>query len=523
MKINLPVTTTEKTLSANHSLISITNLKGIITSVNDDFIQISGFTEDELVGKNHNIVRHPDMPPEAFADLWQTLKEGKSWMGLVKNRCKNGDYYWVDAYVSPVYEKNTIVGYQSVRTKPDRKHVDLANTLYKEIKQKHQPKFRIADIGVTLRGFVGILSLITLMLGSLYGIGEISLGAMLVSWFSSAVLGYAVARVVTQPLINAANDTKKLVDNGLLQKAYFGGANEITQMLLANKFLHAKINTMRGRVSQYAEQLELSAEKNAATAEQTNQGIKIHQSETDQVATAINEMTATVQEVARSAGQAATATHNANEQTLKGKSIVVDTSNAIQALANEVEKATEVIYKLGQESENIGSVVDVIRAITEQTNLLALNAAIEAARAGEQGRGFAVVADEVRTLASRTQQSTEEIHNMIAQLQSGTRHAVEVMEQGRNLAQNSVKQTALAGDALQTITDAVETITDMNAQIASAAEQQSAVADEINRNIANITDVIEHTADGAEQTFRSSEELTKLASQLKSLVMQSSI
>ncbi len=225
------------------------------------------------------------------------------------------------------------------------------------------------------------------------------------------------------------------------------------------------------------------------------QGLILEQKgEVDQVATAMTEMSATVHEVARNATEAAEAAQRADEETGKGKMVVSQAIEAIDLLANEVNDAAQVIHRLEQDSDEIGAVLDVIRGIAEQTNLLALNAAIEAARAGEQGRGFAVVADEVRTLAQRTQQSTQEIQNMIERLQSGAQDAVKAMEQGRSRAQVGVEQAAEAGVSLETIAQAVGTISDMNTQIATAAEEQSVVAEEINLNIVSISDMADKIA-----------------------------
>jgi methyl-accepting chemotaxis protein len=236
------------------------------------------------------------------------------------------------------------------------------------------------------------------------------------------------------------------------------------------------------------------------------------------VATAINQMSAKVQEVARNAVEAASAAQQADQTFNEGKLVVDRVIGAIGDLSNEVEKASGVIKQLETESNNIGSVLDVIKSIAEQTNLLALNAAIEAARAGEQGRGFAVVADEVRTLAGRTQSSTQEIEEMISKLQAGTSNAVKVMDQGMSMSRVGVDQAALAGEALQTINTAVEHISVMNSQIASAAEEQSSVTEEINRSIISINQVADQTSSGAQQTAAASDDLAKLTEQLKGLV-----
>ena len=276
--------------------------------------------------------------------------------------------------------------------------------------------------------------------------------------------------------------------------------------------------SMIGEITGSTAQLAAAAEQLTTITEHTSHGIRQQQAEIDQVATAVNEMVATVQEVARNAEQAAHAAQSADQSAKSGALVATEAMGGIDALVNEVEKSAAVIHELEAESENIGMVLDVIKGIAEQTNLLALNAAIEAARAGEQGRGFAVVADEVRTLASRTQKSTQEIHTMIERLQSGASNAVKVMESARAQGKKGVDQVEKAAESLAEIAGAVATINDMNTQIASAAEEQSAVAEEINRNVVNISQAAVQSANGSAQTASSSEDLARLAGQLQSLV-----
>jgi methyl-accepting chemotaxis protein len=229
-------------------------------------------------------------------------------------------------------------------------------------------------------------------------------------------------------------------------------------------------------------------------------------------------MSNTVQEIARNAARAAESADQADKEALQSKQVVTQTKLAINELATEVEKATQVIHQLEAESDNIGTILDVIRDIADQTNLLALNAAIEAARAGEQGRGFAVVADEVRSLASRTQDSTQQIKTMIERLQTGANNAVAVMETGRAQAQRSVQQATQAEGSLEVITKAVGTINEMNMQIASAAEEQNSVSSEINRNIHNIGQVTEQTFQGVQESTALCGEVIKESKQLQALM-----
>ncbi|WP_338129139.1 methyl-accepting chemotaxis protein [Vibrio aestuarianus] len=262
-------------------------------------------------------------------------------------------------------------------------------------------------------------------------------------------------------------------------------------------------------------QLALAAEESSAVAVQTKQNVIDQQTQTQLVATAIHEFTATVNEVAQSASNAASASEQADRAAEQGQSIVQETITMISNLSQEMQESVVGMQRLARETEEIGSVVDVIQGISEQTNLLALNAAIEAARAGEQGRGFAVVADEVRTLASRTQKSTEEIQQTIQRLQQGSRESTTRLESGADNARLAVDKAQLAGESLTQITAAVDQINAMNAQIATAAEQQSLVTEDINQNITIISDIANQTASGAEQSSQATLELARLAETLK--------
>ncbi|HBC55558.1 MAG TPA: methyl-accepting chemotaxis protein, partial [Gammaproteobacteria bacterium] len=309
-------------------------------------------------------------------------------------------------------------------------------------------------------------------------------------------------------------------DGDLTKRINSSASDEIGDLVTGfNNFVDKLQSIVRDVISSTT-QLATAAEEMSVITSQTKQGMSQQQSETDEVVTAMNQMTSTVENVAKNASAAAAAAKDADEEAAKGKEVVRQTIDSIGQLAQEVEIAADVIQRLEQDSENIGVVLDVIKGIAEQTNLLALNAAIEAARAGEQGRGFAVVADEVRTLASRTQESTQEIQKMIEQLQTGARNAVEAMVHGRDQAKSSVDQAGLAGESLESITEVVASISNMNIQIAGATEEQSSVADEIKRNVSNISGIAKESAKGAHQTAEAGEELASLASQLQILVGQ---
>ncbi|MFJ3261405.1 methyl-accepting chemotaxis protein [Pseudomonas sp. NPDC086581] len=270
-----------------------------------------------------------------------------------------------------------------------------------------------------------------------------------------------------------------------------------------------------GHIGGSVRQLATAADELSAVTEQTRDGVNSQRVETEQVASAIHEMAATVQEVARNAEQASAAAQQADQQAREGDQVVQDAVNQIGRLATEVDRSAEAMELLRKESEKIGSVLDVIKSVAEQTNLLALNAAIEAARAGEAGRGFAVVADEVRGLAQRTQSSTAEIEGLIAGLQRGAQEAVTRMDDSRRLTGNSVELTRRAGEALGVIARTVADIQGMNLQIASAAEEQSSVAEEINRSVVQVREIADQSAAASEQTASSSTELARLGNELQ--------
>src|SRR5690606_35209417 len=316
----------------------------------------------------------------------------------------------------------------------------------------------------------------------------IFLTAVLASFPLLGVVYWFIRHFVTRPLQAMTAGLLDIASGGgdLTRRLPVRGGDEISQASRAFNNMMEKLHELIRRVVSSSEHLSQAAEQVSRVSDQTSREVELQRSEIEQVATAMNEMAATAQEVARNAQHAAEAAQAGSEAATKGGEVIRRTVVGIQKLAEDVQAAAEVSHKLSAGSKQIGAVVDLIRGIAEQTNLLSLNAAIEAARAGETGRGFAVVAGEVRSLANRTHESTEQIQKMIQELQADIYGAVEAMEKGHDQAQTTVIHAGEAGQALEDITNAVNIINDVNTQIASAAEEQSAVAEEINRNITNI-------------------------------------
>ena len=346
----------------------------------------------------------------------------------------------------------------------------------------------------------------------------LQLSSTLLALLVGIIAAVIITRQITHPLRETLAVVERIAGGDLSQNVIVTRRDELGVLQQGIARMGVTLRDLISGIRDGVTQIASAAEELSAVTEQTSAGVNSQKVETDQVATAMHEMTATVQEVARNAEEASQAASAADSEARAGDHVVHEAIAQIERLASEVARSTDAMALLQEESDKIGSVMDVIKAVAEQTNLLALNAAIEAARAGEAGRGFAVVADEVRGLAQRTQKSTEEIEGLVAGLQNGTQQVAAVMNNSRSLTDSSVALTREAGASLESITRTVSNIQSMNQQIAAAAEQQSAVAEEISRSIVNVRDVSEQTAAASEETAASSVELARLGNQLQMMV-----
>lgn len=518
MRNNGPTSGREVVLAKNEEIVSSSDPRGNIVFVNETFCKISGFSEAELLGQPHNIIRHPQMPPAAFASLWERLKRGEPWMGLVKNRCKNGDHYWVDAYVTPVREKGAICGYESVRIKADPRCVARAERIYSRL-NAGRSAFSWRDHwsahwrGATVLGVVAwVMSVVTAAL--FYDpSATAALALLLPASLLAVTLQMLQRKLLTQPLEQA----RAVIHDPLAAYVYTGGIGPANEIALAQLALHSRLRTALGRFRESATLLKAKGAEVNTYTRQTFHGMAEQQRETDGVARAMERMAGAVQNVASGASQTSTTTRQATEEVAQGHQVVNSARGAIDQLATTVGSLNEMIGRLSADSGQIAQVVSVIRGIAEQTNLLALNAAIEAARAGEQGRGFAVVADEVRNLAQRTAQSTAEIRQIIEAVQRGTQEAVRAVENGRRSSEQSVEQVGHAGEILGGVSRSVETIRDMNRQIATAAEEQTQVADDISRNLIDLAGIAASNQESVQHTAHASQSLHELSSGLAEL------
>lgn len=530
-------------LPENEFIYSKTDLRGIILEANQVFAELSAYAVQEMVGKPHNLIRHPDMPKAAFADLWRDLKAGLPWRGVVKNRRKDGGFYWVVANVSPVFDGKELVGYQSIRTRPSRNEVKAAEMAYQRLREGDKSicvehgqvvpvrsawrksleslEFKLALPALAI--VLMVAAVLPLLMGAQ---GNMAQRALAGAGGALALLigGYSYFGVRAKLLWDLRGIEEHL--DHVLQKGDLRVVVELNRHDLIGE-LARKINLgyswfrMSLRSQNAAiETVQKAARELIAAFEELRSSSNSQHHATTSIASAIEEMTITINEVAERLADSEKSIQDTGDKAQEGSEFSLQATGQIRELNTAIQQVSDEVAELSGSTKKVSEIAGTIREIADQTNLLALNASIEAARAGEAGRGFAVVANEVRSLADRTMKATENIDALIGKIQSDSTRAIQGMHQGASQVSGSVDKVVHLQGALVEINEHMQNAINMVTSIAAASAEQTAAVKDIGHNMADVSRLTSNNMLIVDKTHELVDQLGRRVNRAKDAVEQ---
>jgi aerotaxis receptor len=533
MKTNLPVSNIEVPFPEGRYIVSRTDLKGAITYANDTFVDVSGFSREELIGNNHNIVRHPDMLPGAFAWLWDTLKEGRPWSGIVKNRCKNGDFYWVNALVVPVRKNNETIGYMSVRTRPTRQQIADAEGLYQKLKEgkakipKASAWMRL-PLKTKINGMVIWLIAAQAMVFAIYqmqattgtqaALANLALQFLGVTGIAAGAALLLMQNKMMSSIRQIVGRLDHIAQGDLTDEIPLDRVDELGKLNESLITMQTHLKAMMAEIAQAADAVGENAQALSSEMEETRSAAGTQSSAVTRIAAAVQQLVVSVNEVAESAQKSALCVGASHGLLGDASARMLESQDASQSVVSTVNGAGTTMAELFQSISQIDRVSHVIRSIAEQTNLLALNAAIEAARAGESGRGFAVVADEVRKLAENSSRQTIEITASVQEIQRITQIAVTTMESAGIHVASADSAMNFARKGLDAVSHHGVEVSSLCKLIADGTKQQSAAGNDIAWQVEGIVAGIDQTSGAIDEVTMQAAAMSKTADHMRQLI-----